>query len=528
MVEQQRVTAPKSIRSATDSSWWLFCLSVLALKFLLLAVDPLPKLFLGDSKSYLFTAIFGWIPRDRSFFYGYVIRLVSIWTASLTPLLILQAFLGAIIAIIVAWICRAIFDLPRTFSYLFGFLCSIDPLQLAWERYVMTETCSLFFYALVLQQSFVYLRDRRITTLLVIQILSVITIGFRMSFLIVIEVMAVALPLIVFVAGIQPTEMAAAVSQPRLQFLKRALFWRHLAASIVTMFLLDQGYQHANGFLSHREPAHIYGTGYFLLAIWAPALQPRDAADPRLREIIEHGSEFELRNIRARAHQRFSEGYLVDRWRHAETDPRQSGEIATRTALNALRRDPVAVIGLAAKTYRAFWSGRFKKSIATEDLGMGRSLTDFDRKLLAERFHWATGSELDPKPQPFPTSYSIAALLPGIPPILLELLYFVALNLPEPQTLTTWYYVSASPYFFLVLLSPVLSLVLLFAARNKAYALLLLVHTVVLLATTFLLSIAPIPRYLHPLSLLTLLSLALAVRTLLDWRSVAQNEDTSP
>ena len=76
-----------------------------------------------------------------------------------------------------------------------------------------------------------------------------------------------------------------------------------------------------------------------------------------------------------------------------------------------------------------------------------------------------------------------------------------------------------------LLLSPVLSLVLLFAARNKAYALLLLVHTVVLLATTFLLSIAPIPRYLHPLSLLTLLTLALAVRTLLEWRSVTQNED---
>src|SRR6266567_9143488 len=219
MEEQQRGTAPKWIRSATDSSWWLFCLSILALKFLVLAVDPLPKLFLGDSLVYIRTAIFGGIPQGRSFLYGYVLRMVSVWTASLTPLLILQAFLGAIIAIIVAWICRAIFDLPRTFSYLFGFLSSIDPLQVAWERYVMTETCSLFFYALVLQQSFVYLRDRRITTLVVIQILSVITIGFRMSFLIVIQVMAVALPLIAFVAGTQP-EMAAAVSQPRLQFLK--------------------------------------------------------------------------------------------------------------------------------------------------------------------------------------------------------------------------------------------------------------------------------------------------------------------
>jgi hypothetical protein len=494
MKQQHTRLALKSIPSAVASSWWLFCLAVLALKFLLLGLDPPPKLYLGDSLSYLETAISGWMPGQRSFVYGYVIRWTSLWTGSLTSLLILQVFLSIVIAIIVAWICRAIFDLPETLSYLFGFLCSIDPLQLAWERYVMTETCSLFFYGFVVQQSFVYLRSRRMVTLLAIQVLSVITISFRMSFFITVQVMAVALPVIAFFAGPQPTKPAVG-QRWRLQLLKRGVFWRHLAASAATMFLLDQGYQHVNGFLSHREPARLYDTGYFLLAIWAPALEPQDAADPRLAEIIRHGGEFGLRDIALRDGQLFSSGFLVDRWRHAETDPGKSREIATRTALHAFYRDPATVIGLAAKTYLAFWfwSGHSIRKIAKFDLGNGTHLTDSERTRLAKWFHWV--------------------------------------SLPESrrqlQTMSTWYYEAASAYFFLVLLSPVISLALLFITRNKAYALLLFAHTTVLLTSTFLLSLHPDTRFLHPLSFLTLLNLALAVKSLLDRRGVARNQETA-
>ena len=39
-----------------DAHWWFFCFVIVALNFLLLAFDPLPKLFMGDSGSYLWTA----------------------------------------------------------------------------------------------------------------------------------------------------------------------------------------------------------------------------------------------------------------------------------------------------------------------------------------------------------------------------------------------------------------------------------------------------------------------------------------
>jgi hypothetical protein len=484
---------PKSFVSNANSGWWLFCLAIVVLKFSLLAIDPLPKLFMGDSRTYLWTALSGWIPEDRSYFYGYVIRWLSQWTQSLTSLLIVQVFLSALIAIIVAWICGAVFGLANRFAYLFGFLCSIDPLQLEWERSVMTETFSLFFYTLVLQQSFVYLRDRRITTLLIIQILSVITIGFRMSFFIVIQVMVVALPLIAFLMGTRSTTTAVG---SRLKFLKCAVFWRHLAASVVTMFLLDQGYQYAYGFLSHREPARLHGTGYILLSVWAPALQPQDATDPRLAEIIQHGSEFGLGDISFRMAQKFTPGFLVDRWCRTETDPRKSSKIARETALRAFRRSPAEVIMLAAKTYFASW--RSMRDYAKSDI-LWRSPED--RRPIAEDLNKTFGER-----------FHLLITLADLP--------------SKPNTFIKRYYVAAWPYYLVLLLSPLLSFVLLFIARNKAHALLLFVHTAVLLAGTFLLCFLPVVRLLQPLSLLTLVSLALALKSVLDWRSAAPIDGT--
>src|SRR5947207_12420680 len=138
----------KSLTALTNEAnqWWLYCLLVVLLKFFLLALDPLPKMFIGDSACYIATALVGWIPDDRSYFYGFVIRLVSLWTESLTPLLLLQSFISAATALLVAYICKSLFGLSARGAYIIGFICALDPFQLVWERYVMTETISLFFY----------------------------------------------------------------------------------------------------------------------------------------------------------------------------------------------------------------------------------------------------------------------------------------------------------------------------------------------------------------------------------------------
>src|SRR6187431_2288977 len=138
--------------------WWLFCLVVVAIKIFLLALDPLPKMFIGDSACYIATAIVGWIPDDRSHFYGFVIRWVALSVQSLTPLLLLQTLISAATAVLLAHICRTQFGLSVRGSYIIGLICALDPFQLVWERYVMTETISLFFYITGLYYSLLYLK----------------------------------------------------------------------------------------------------------------------------------------------------------------------------------------------------------------------------------------------------------------------------------------------------------------------------------------------------------------------------------
>src|ERR1700675_4027001 len=119
------------------NQWWLFCLFIVSLKIFLLALDPLPKMFIGDSACYISTALIGWIPDDRSYFYGYVIRWVALSTESLTSLLLLQSFISALTALLLAYTCRSLFGLSARGSYIIGFICALDPFQLVWESYVM-------------------------------------------------------------------------------------------------------------------------------------------------------------------------------------------------------------------------------------------------------------------------------------------------------------------------------------------------------------------------------------------------------
>jgi len=112
-------TAPQSIcagaASPAANAWWLFCALVLAIKLLLLWLDPTPKLFIGDSWSYIRTAMIGWIPWDRSYFYGYVVRWLALWLHSFTPLLIVQALVSGATAIVCADLQPLLRNVERAF-----------------------------------------------------------------------------------------------------------------------------------------------------------------------------------------------------------------------------------------------------------------------------------------------------------------------------------------------------------------------------------------------------------------------------
>src|ERR1051325_1912937 len=71
-------TALISVASLTAHPWAVFCGFVVVLKLILLCVNSTPKFFMGDSGAYIHTALTGWIPADRSYFYGYAVRWLAV------------------------------------------------------------------------------------------------------------------------------------------------------------------------------------------------------------------------------------------------------------------------------------------------------------------------------------------------------------------------------------------------------------------------------------------------------------------
>lgn len=455
--------------------WWVFCVFVLVIKLLLLLLDPTPKLFMGDSGSYIWTALTGWIPPDRSYFYGYLIRWLAVWPHGLTPLLIAQALASAATAIVFALICSRFFEIPNSLSFLFGSLCALDPLQLVWERYVMTETFSLVVYVLVLYWSLAYLRDRRLWQLAIVQGLSVLLIGFRMSYLLVVQACTILLPVIAFACCALPSRHNCSRARPPEAGLLINGFV-HVIASVSMMFLMHGAYKYANGRLSSREPGYLYDTGAHLVAVWAPVLEPSDATDPRFGRIIANGDQFKIKELRLRNAQQFGTSMLMNRWLEIEKDPRTSDRIARETAMNALRRQPLRIVGLAMSTYMGYWNPFAVWHYARSDLGYAK-IGDDQIKLLAEKFGFRTVK--DPRTLP----YSLLQL----------------------------YFLGAFPYYFAVALCPLVWIVAIWVSRHRAFAILLFFHASILMVVVTALSPQACIRYLQPVSVLTLLGIAVCV-----------------
>src|SRR4029453_6456198 len=80
---------------------------------------------------------------------------------------------------------------------------------------------------------------------LIFQILSVLVISFRMSYLLVVQISAFLLPIIAFLPEIRAAFRNYSSTLTRMSVMRSAGL--HLALSILLMFVLQQGYQQLNG-----------------------------------------------------------------------------------------------------------------------------------------------------------------------------------------------------------------------------------------------------------------------------------------
>ena len=83
----------------------------------------------------------------------------------------------------------------------------------------------------------------------------------------------------------------------------------------------------------------------------------------------------------------------------------------------------------------------------------------------------------------------------------------------QPHSLLQQYFVRSWPYYFIVIVSPLVCAFAIWLSRDRAFTLFLFVHASILMVVVTALSPQPCIRYLQPISVLTLLSIAICV----DW-----------
>ena len=460
---------PAAVSAVSVTQWLLFILSVMGLKCLIFIIDPLPMFYLGDSWSYIHTALSDWIPSDRSFVYGFLIKFIAVSAYSLTPLVFAQLLTSGINSILITYILLKFFSVSPRRAFTLGIISALEPIHLLYERYIMTEAFSLFSFAVFVLLIFHYLKKANIFLLFLVQIAGTVLISFRLSFLPVVIVNSILLPFLSIPVLINKYDLKSKISGASLKISAyRTLFIAlaiHLIVSAGATYFLHAGYKQLNGFLSQKPPAYQYQTGMFLLANWAPIIKPVDLARPDISDMVFKDLKFNLADRRTRSAQHWQFGGIVSRINEALPDELEAERVARGTALNALKRDPMGVVSLAMHTFADFWNLDILHHSLEGDLG--------DRPLFEEMLGTLRNN------------FSLAAD-----------------KLPSLVTFTKQYYLFAWPWYLFVLCCPFFALGCLAGSKRdaRAYSFILFLYSSIIVSVVCTLSEGPTVRFLHALA----------------------------
>jgi len=290
-------------------------------------VDHDPKYYLGDSSSYLLTAVQGFIPPDRSFVYGFIIRAIALPVHSLAPLLTLQAIAGVVSVAGFGYCLSRFGPSNRPLLILLMVLFSVEPMHMLFQRFVLTEAITMPIFIAYLGCVFSYFRNTHWSKLVLLQLLGLGLIAMRLIFL----------PLVFANALVAPLFGRKAFS--------------HIAINVALIVVLHGGYCVLNGRLSHAPPSYSYWDGFFQVSAWAPAVTVNSAANETVAEIIRHGDEYGLTRFNKRIFQLWNEKGFCALLRNAAPNLYVANQWAKITAHRTVEQRPFHVAAIVGVTY---------------------------------------------------------------------------------------------------------------------------------------------------------------------------------
>lgn len=345
-------------------AWSFFAALLMILQAALLWMDHHPMFFLGDSASYIWTALSGWLPTDRSFFYGYFIRLVSVTTGSLTTLVIAQVMLLCVASAVMAHLLIRYFRVRPWIAFAAALLTSVEPGQALYARYALTETLALSAFVFYIWLVLHYLEAPRIKWLCLAQVLALLLISIRFAFIPIVWVAAFALPLLAWRAIAGNERMRDVKTMARVAL--------HVVLSAFTLFVLTSAYQHLHGHLQQKPPAYSYDGGFFAMGYVMPILEANDFADPILGAQVLTDLRFPAFDRHARGGHRWMEGGAVSRLKMIEPDHLKANAIAGQAAVCAIVHKPLAFLYLGWQTLTDYMKTDRLQGCMKADVGVSR------------------------------------------------------------------------------------------------------------------------------------------------------------
>ena len=275
------------------SVWLVFVGLLVTIQGGLLWMDYHPMFFLGDSESYIWTSISGGIPSDRSFVYGYFIRLIALTTQTLTSLVIMQVLLLIGTSVVMAHLLIRYFRVEPWIAFMAALLTSLEPLQLLYTRYVMTETLALSVFVFYVWIALQYMEDPRITWLCLAHGVAGVMISIRFAFIPLAWVCAAAMPILAFPAITLKAHLKSAKTTSRLAV--------HFIISVFLVFLFTTTYKYFHGYLQNNVHAFSYDSGFFAMSFILPIMGPEDFRDIKLGSSVFTDLNFSFYQRPARA-----------------------------------------------------------------------------------------------------------------------------------------------------------------------------------------------------------------------------------
>lgn len=330
-------------------------LAVLAVKIVLLLLDPDPRFFLWDSVTYLQGAIGGPLPRDRSFLYSLLIGAVAVPSHSLYALVIAQTLAGAASAMLVYVTLRMIFAVRFEYALAAALAVAVGPAQLFYEHMVMAEAFGSLLWLAFVTLALAYLRDGRTVWLPLVAAAGILSVSFRLNGTAVILLVSTLLPL-----------LRAAFDRQAARSLSIRRLAMQLAVAVACTGVLHVGYRHVVAEVAHTKPGYIGTEGLFRLGFVAPAVERRDFLDTGCSADVLSKLQRPLRDPRTREYQLWGEAGL---WAAMQKECPRPEDAADLVAQRASARIVGRVLSMALTTVAQYFDDDEATWRMNSDLG---------------------------------------------------------------------------------------------------------------------------------------------------------------